>query len=321
MMKVFTLALAAGMLLPLTANAADYGGYAGAYLQLSVNPRATGMGNAFAAVSDDVSGLFFNPGAAAQLKRISFGGAYRVLSMDRSLQQLAIIFPVRDEAAIGFSAEFASMGGIQGRNRLGDPTGELDNLEGVFSITFARRFSDILSLGGNARYYYKKLENTAAYSAGFDIGSMIHLKRGETLPAEFPVELLRLGAALRNVSAKYPWGTGDYWQTQGSLGSDVTDEVPLAGIVGVSVLTMNSKLLLAVDVEKTEHKSIKLYAGAEYRMNRYAALRSGLAQGRPTFGGGFFINLGKIDMQIDIAVEKAQNVGGWETIVGSTWQL
>lgn len=78
-----------------TVIAADYGGYAGAFLQLSVHPRATGMGNAFTAVADDVSGVFFNPGAVAQVQKISVGGAYRDLSLGRSLQQIAVLFPVR----------------------------------------------------------------------------------------------------------------------------------------------------------------------------------------------------------------------------------
>ncbi|MCK4857866.1 MAG: hypothetical protein KAT58_07865, partial [candidate division Zixibacteria bacterium] len=211
-----------------TAAATEYGGYAGAYLQLSVNARATGMGNAFTAVSDDVTGLFFNPGAAAQLQRFCFGGAYRDLSFDRSLQQLAVIFPVRGEAAIGISAEFASMSGIEGRTALGDSTGTLDNLDAVMSITFSRRFSHLLSLGGNARYYYKKLESTSAYSVGFDVGALLHLAkrsywadnvpqlaRKSGLPKEFPADLLRFGIAVKNVSAKYPWNTGDYWRPQG----------------------------------------------------------------------------------------------------------
>jgi len=54
--------------------------------------------------------VFFNPGAAAQVQRVTVGGAYRDLSYQRSLQQLAVLFPVRGEAAIGISAEMASMG-------------------------------------------------------------------------------------------------------------------------------------------------------------------------------------------------------------------
>jgi hypothetical protein len=305
----------------LPALAGDYGGYGGAYLQLSVHPRATGMGNAFTAVSDDASGLFFNPGAAAQVQRFSFGGAYRDLSLDRSLQQVAIVFPVRGEAAIGLSAELASMGGIQGRTRVGAPTGELDNLDAVMSVTFSRRFSRFLSLGGNARYYYKKLESTSAYSAGFDVGAVVYIDRNNVLPEEHLFDLVRIAGVVKNISAKYPWNTGDYWQSQGLLGSDVTDEVPITVVFGASALLADSKLLFAVDAEKTEHKTVKLSFGGEFRAFEYAALRSGLAQGRPTFGLGVYVPISSLDMQIDIAVEKAQNVGGWEVIVGSIWRL
>jgi hypothetical protein len=279
------------------------------------------MGNAFAAVADDASGLFFNPAASTQIKRFTFGGAYRQLSLDRSLQQLAMVFPVRNEAAIGLSAELASMGEIIGRNRIGEPTGELDNLDATVTVTFARRFSELLSFGGNARYYTKKLESITTYSVGFDVGAMMYLTRDENLPEQIPVETLRLAVVVRHITAKYPWNTGDYWQSQGRLGSDVTDEVPLTVVVGTSASLLNSKLLLAADGEKTQHKTVKMNIGAEIAPVRYATLRTGLAQGRPTFGLGLFTEIGDVAMQIDIAVEKAQHVGGWETIVGSTWQL
>ncbi len=316
-----TWAVALVMMVASTATAIDYGGYAGAYLQLSVQPRATGMGNAYTAVADDASGLFFNPAAASQIKRFTFGGAYRVLSMDRSLQQLAVIFPVRGEAAIGFSAELASMSGIEGRDRVGNPTGELSNLDAVFSVTFARRFSKLISIGGNARYYHKKLETTTAYSAGFDIGGMLYLSKDDILPEGVPLDLLRIALVIQDITAKYPWKTGDYWQEQGLLGSDVTDNVPATVVAGASGLLLDSQLLLAVDGEMTQHKSVKINTGLEYRPVNYAAFRTGLAEGRPTFGLGLFTRLSKIEMEIDVAVEKSQNLDGWETIVGSSWKF
>jgi hypothetical protein len=319
--RSFVIAFALIVLLASAASAIDYGGYAGAYLQLSVQPRATGMGNAYTAVADDASGLFFNPAAASQIKRFTFGGAYRVLSMDRSLQELAVVFPVRGEAAIGFSAELASMSGIEGRDRIGNPTGELSNLDAVFSVTFARRFSKLISIGGNARYYHKKLESTTAYSAGFDVGGMLFLAKDDILPDNIPVDLLRFAFVIQNMAAKYPWKTGDYWQDQGLLGSDVTENVPVSVVVGASGLMLDSRLLLALDGEVTQHKSVKINSGVEYRPVYHAALRTGLAEGRPTFGLGLFTHLGKIEMEVDVAVEKSQNLDDWETIVGSSWKF
>ncbi|MFH2054382.1 MAG: PorV/PorQ family protein [bacterium] len=315
------MALLAVICLVVPVTAADSGGYAGAFLQLSVQPRAAGMGNAYTAVADDATGLFFNPAAAAQIRRFTFGGAYRDMSLDRSLQQLAIIFPVRDEAAIGISAELASMSGIQGRTSKGEPTEELDNLDAVISITFARKFSDIVSLGGNARYYHKKLVSESAYSAGFDIGGLLHLDKESLLPENSPIDLLRVGAVVKNLAAKYPWSTGTYWSSHGGLGTNIEDKVPLTVVVGASALGLGRKLLLAADAEKTEYKTIKLNVGGELKVLGHAALRAGLAEGRPAFGLGLFSKFGSVDMEIDIALEEARNLGGWETIIGSYWQF
>jgi hypothetical protein len=292
------------------------GGFAGPFLQYSVTPRASGMGNAYTAVSDDISAVFFNPGAVAQLQKLTIGGAYRDLSLQRSLQQLAVSFPVRSEAVIALSAEMASMGDIMGRNSRGEPTGNLDNIDAMFGVTFSRRFSKYFTAGGDVRYYYKKLVNTKANSAGFDFGSMIHLTRKGGLPRDGKIDLVRFAFVVRNIGAKYPWNTGDYWSKEGLLGTSVTESVPLAVKVGTSVLFLNSKLLLAVDGEKDEHKKLTGYAGVEYKLVEEVALRAGLSQGKPTFGAGFKVPMQKVDARIDIAVQQALNIGGWESIFG-----
>ncbi|MGB5105132.1 MAG: PorV/PorQ family protein [Candidatus Zixiibacteriota bacterium] len=317
MTKTIRLAVAAILALAIStpAFAEDGGGYAGAFMQLSVHPRAAGMGNAFTAVSDDVSGIFFNPGAVAQVQRISVGGAYRDLSQGRSLQQVAVIFPVRGEAAIGFSGQMASMSGIMGRDERGVATGELDNLDAVIAITFSRRFSKFLTLGGDVRYYHKKLESTSSYSAGFDLGGMIHLDR-EMLAFDGPIDLLRFGAVVRNIAAKYPWNTGDYWATKGELGTDVTDEVPISVRAGASVLFLKSRALLSVEGEKDEKRNVKMHAGGEFYIVPQFALRGGFSGGEPTFGVGFKVPVNNLDARLDIAVEQAPNIGGWETIAG-----
>jgi hypothetical protein len=299
-----------------TAFAEENGGYAGAYLQLSMNPRATGMGNAYTAVSDDISAVFFNPGAAAQVQRVTFGGAYRDLSYQRSLQQLAILFPVRGEAAIGISAQMASMGNIIGRTSRGEPTGTLDNMDAVFSVVFSRRFSRFISIGGDVRYFYKKLETTTSNSAGFDVGGMLHLRPEAGLPVGSPIDLLRLAVVVRNIAAKYPWSTGDYWGKYGYYGTAHTDKVPILAKVGASVLFLKSKLLLAADGEVDEKRGVRGYFGGEYKLVEQAALRAGLSHGKPTFGIGFKVPVGKITPSIDIAVEQAQNLVGWESIIG-----
>jgi hypothetical protein len=317
-MKKKTMLTMAALLMGLfvTIHAQENGGYAGSYLQISLNPRATGMGNAYTAVSDDISSVFFNPGASAQVQRITMGGAYRNMSYQRSLQQLAVLFPVRGEAVIGFSAEMASMGDVIGRNNRGEPTGTLDNTDAVFSIIFSRRFSRFFTTGGDVRYYYKKLATTKANSAGFDVGGMLHLKPGAGLAEGSPINLLRIGAVIRNISAKYPWNTGDYWSTQGGLGTMHTDDVPVLVKVGTSALVLKSKLLVAVDGEVDAKRGSRLYAGAEYRLVDQAALRAGLSHGQPAFGAGFKVPIGKMAASIDIAVEQAQNIDGWESIFG-----
>ena len=191
-------------------------------------------------------------------------------------------------------------------------------MDAVFSVVFARRFSSYFSIGGDIRYYYKKLVTTKANSAGFDAGAMVHLAQDSGLAPSIPINLLRFGLVVRNISAKYPWQTGDYWGPNGQLGTDVTEKVPIIVKAGVSALTLKSKLLLAVDVQERQKEGVSIFTGGEYWLVDAFALRTGLAQGKPTFGVGFKVPFQKFEGRIDIAVEQAQNVGGWESIFGFT---
>jgi hypothetical protein len=73
---------------------------------------------------------------------------------------------------------------------------------------------------------------------------------------------------------------------------------------------------LAADGEVDEMRGVRGYFGGEYKLVEQAALRAGLSHGKPTFGIGFKVPVGKVMPSIDIAVEQAQNLGGWESIFG-----
>jgi len=92
--------------------------------------------------------------------------------------------------------------------------------------------------------------------------------------------------------------------------------VPMIIKVGGSALMLDRRLLLAVDGEWDEQRSVGLYTGVEYRVVSLVALRGGFAKGEPAFGAGFNTDFGSLKLQIDIAVEQSRNIGDWETIAG-----
>jgi hypothetical protein len=261
------------------------GGHAGAFMQVGLSPRAVGMGQAYLAVSDDAAGIFYNPAGTTHILKRKVGFAYRAMDFDRKLGYASLSLPVRNEATIAVGWIFAGVGDIVERDRLGEPGDKLDYSENALSLCFARRFSDIVSIGGTGKYHMSKLANVTTNTAGFDLGLYIRLAKGAQIDSSSFLDMLRFGAVVGNLGASYIWNTGKYWQQFGELGDSHTDDFPILIGGGVSAQMFKEKLLVAVDARKYQWHSLRLHAGAEYAAHEVLKLRAGLDDLHPTFGG------------------------------------
>jgi len=278
------------------------GGATGAFLQLGLSARAVGMGQAYYAVADDATAIFYNPGGAAQVLKRTVGFSYRVMDLDRKLGYSSLNVPVRNEATIAVGWIFAGVSDIIERTMIGEPGDELDYSENVISLCFARRFSNVVSIGGTGKFHISKLANVTTTTVGFDVGAYVKLTKGEELGENAPIDMLRIGAVVGNIAASYIWTTGDYWGQLGERGDSRTDDFPLLIGGGVSVLAMDRKLLVASDVRSMLWRSVRiedgvenrglrwlstsLHLGAEYTLSEVFKLRAGLDDLHPTFGFG-----------------------------------
>jgi len=283
------------------AIAEDYdGGYTGEFLEVGLSARAVGMGQAQYAVSDDATGMFYNPAGTAYIKERGVGFSYRVMDLDRKMSYASVNFPVRGEATLSVGWIYKGVGDVIERDRLGEPGDELKACENVLSVSFSRIFSKYISIGATAKYHIAELANVNSTTAGFDIGALFRLdKSEETLPDESFFDLLRFGALVGNLGASHIWTTGDYWQKWGEAGDSQTDDFPVLIGGGVSALVMDSTLLVAVDVRKYQWKSLRIQAGGEYALGEILKLRAGLDDFHPTFGGGIEKKFENYTLKID----------------------
>lgn len=285
-----------------TLTGSENGGAPAPFLQLGLSARAVGMGQAYFAVADDAAAIFYNPGGATQIVKRTVGFSYRAMDLDRRLGYTSINFPVRQEATIAVGWIFAGDGSIYERSMIGELGDELSYSENVISILFARRFSNIVSIGGTGKFHIANLATVTTTTVGFDLGTHIRLAKGEGLSENAPIDMLRIGAVVGNIGASYIWTTGDYWGQLGQRGDSRTDNFPLLIGGGVSVLALDRKLLVATDIRGMMWKSVRIendiesqklrwlstsiHAGAEYKLNDLLRLRAGLDDFHPTFGFG-----------------------------------
>ena len=70
------------------------GGFGGAYSRVGAGVRAQAMGNAFTAVAQGPSALYFNPGALSFQESSEFSASSRSMALDRRTDYLAFSSPL-----------------------------------------------------------------------------------------------------------------------------------------------------------------------------------------------------------------------------------
>lgn len=252
------------------------GGYAGPFRQLGLGARSMGMGGAFVSIADDATACFWNPAGLGQLEERQIGACYRMMFLDRKMGYVSFVQPARDEAGIGLAWVYAGVGNVIGRDDKGEPTGNISNSINSFSMSFGRKFFTRLGLGLTIRYTQFNLANINSYGLGFDVGVQARFEKG-----------IRFGAVVEDVGMKYSWSSGKYWEKYGLTGSSSQERFPVNLRIGASCLTLKEKLLLGMDLYKSEYQKAKLSSGAEYWLVNNFAARMGYDRGAFAFGLGF----------------------------------
>lgn len=316
MKKIFVLfgicfLLTAGMIL---AEDED-GGYAGAYLQVPLSPRAAAMGSAYIGISNDGAGILYNPAGLTAVKKLDFSSAYRVMQLDRKLGYLSFVIPTRMESTIGFSWIYAGSGDVEGRSNAGQLTGRtVSSNDHGFGVSFAKQFIPAFGLGLRLNYYYKTFEDVNANTIGVNLGAMLSIDSlfdyGEM--EEKPINEIKVGLIVENMAASYSWS-----RETSNLNTDIDNEIPVEVGFGLSFMSFHRTLLTAFDVRKNSKQSLEFRAGAEYKVHRSVDLRAGLNNGTLAAGVGFRIPIGKASLvNIDYAFSLDKADEGSEHIIG-----
>jgi len=135
-----------------TALGQSDGGLAGGFLRYGVGGRALGMGRAFVAVSDDASGIYWNPAGIVGAERLEFSSMYSNLFYDSQYGYFGAVVPrplpnIKDpllrflfgpSSALGFGWVGMSMVGFEQRDQLSNYLGTFGLQQNGFFFSWAR---------------------------------------------------------------------------------------------------------------------------------------------------------------------------------------
>jgi len=288
----FILAMAFVGTLVLAGRADAANKYAGEFLTHGVGARALGMGSAFVAVADDVTSGYWNPAGIADADARSvhlmhsetFGdvvnydtGAYvHPLSLDAALAVTVVRLAVDD---IPFTDGFSvSDEGVIQYNE-DDIVWESDS-EMAALITYARRPSERLRLGGNLKLIRKSIGNYSCYGLGFDLGAKYDVTGSTTL-----------GINVQDATTTFlVWDTKERERIMPTVKVGVAYSTPISSMDGVLTAAADADVRFENRLMADEYHmgsiSADTHYGVEFLYRDMVGVRAGLAMGQLTAGAG-----------------------------------
>jgi hypothetical protein len=249
------------LILSISAFAAGETGLA--VLKIGVGARATAMGEAFSGMSDDPSGIYWNPAGSAWAQKRQAHFSYNSWIQGMNHNVAAMTFPTK-VGSFGIGLLLNNIDGFERRiSASEEPLGTFSSHDFSVALNYSRRIGDNVSFGANLKYINEKIYIEDANGYMVDLGARYNA----------PVDGLWLAAAVQNL---------------GFTTAMSSEEIHLPQIIRLGAAyqapfeKMKDKVLLAVDYVQIIEESGHLNIGAEYAPVPLLALRVGYQTGFDT---------------------------------------
>lgn len=256
---------------------------AGQFLGISAGPRAIAMGGAYVASNDDVTSLYWNPGAFQQAGKSQVAFSHTNWLVDTKFRWVGLMLNLGGEDAIGMSFTQLDYGEEDVTTvALPEGTGERWSAQDLaIGVSYCRRLTDRFSMGASVKYIDQRIWNESANTFAFDIGLLyvtgFHDMRLGVSMSNFGGELKLDGRDLVQIIDIDQGNSGSNKALVGSLKTD-SWAIPLLFRVGVAIDAYKDemfRLTLAADALRPNDNEESVNAGAEVGWNDMVFLRGG----------------------------------------------
>lgn len=297
-------------------NVSKVGTTAAAFLEIGVGSRAIGMGEAFSAVADDATAIYWNPAGIARLQKNEALLLHTKWFADINFDFAAVTLSLGNFGTMGASISTLNMGDMIVRTvEEPDGTGEKYNAaDWAAAISYARCLTDRFSIGGSVKYIHQQIWHSTASAIAIDIGTLFTTQFNN----------MKIGMSISNFGRKMQLSGKD---TQYYFDIDETkygnnDKIschldtdkwalPLIFRVGIAMDVINSqgnRLTIAVDALHPNNNTESINLGMEYGFNNFLYGRVGFrslfvrdGEGGAAFGSGLRQRLGTAFVKFDFS--------------------
>lgn len=284
----------------------------GTFLRIGIGARAVGMGEAFVAVANDPSAIYWNPAGLASLQRREVTFSYVEWPADIDYDHITLLVPSRrlggtiamQLGVLGTSIEETSEFQPFGTGRT------FSYSDMVVGVAFARRWTDKLLVGTGMKFIREDLGSQVGgpvtHAFLFDVGSIYYLGLGSVRIA---TSLTNFGAALRPSGTFVSAFDGSTAQYDGF-------DPPLVFRYGVAFEPIENdtqRLTASLEVNQPADNVLITKVGGEWMLRGTFALRGGYNMNadalRLSAGMGFVGELGGARGSLDYAYTNGSFLG------------
>lgn len=242
---------------------AGVGGTGAEFLKLGGGARPLAMGEAYTALADDSSSIFWNPAGLAKMNFPEMLYMYNQWFIDIKHQYFNFAYPSMS-GTFGGSYSVLDSGDIAGYGPSGEATGNFKTSGTVLAFSWARKLGDRFSLGLTLKSISEQLESKQASSTALDLGLLFDLS-----------SRVGLGLAIENIGAPLKF---------------IAEETPLPRTIRVGAALRNrilgNRLNFSADYVSYADGVSGVNLGAEYFLKEMLALRVGSSRGYLRAGVG-----------------------------------
>ncbi len=278
------------------------------FLKIGVGARAVGMGEAFVAVANDASALYWNPAGLAQMSRNELIFSHVNWPVDVRHEFVGYVHRFGGANALGFSLTALHTDDLEETTEfqpLGTgnyaPFGDI-----AVGLSFARQMTDRFSFGVTLKYMDETLAELHARNVFVDFGTYYRTGFGNS---RFAVAVTNFGTNIK------PSGTVTY--RDGASTNRFQDfSPPTIFRVGFATEVVDNeahKMTTALQLNHPNDNAENVSAGVEYWWRKTLALRSGYRLNADeqsfTFGAGVAIPLARYHLNLDFAYSDFGRLG------------
>ncbi len=319
MKQLLNIVLTALLMLPGVTEAQSMVGTTAAYfLGIEVGGRSVGMGGAHVASVNDATALFWNPGAATQVRGNQVLFVHSQWLAGTSFDYAAAVFHMGGAGTLGLSATVLDYGEmIHTTTEEPDGTGlTFGATDLAIGLTLARAMTDRFSIGGTAKFISQQIWHEQALSLALDVGTLYRTDfRGLTLGmsiSNFGLPMRMTGSDLDHFYDIAPELYGNNGKIVSTLETGYYN-LPLLFRAGLIIDLFRSdimSLILAVDALHPNNNYESVNVGLEYALLKKFYIRAGQkalfledTEEGLTLGLGFHIPMRGMQVRFDYGFE------------------